>query len=80
VAHDVAFAGDPDELRTEIKRATARLLELSLARRAALDDLERRMAKSDADLASQFEPCDADGKPDPDGALPLRFGWGYAVC
>jgi hypothetical protein len=46
VAHDVAFAGDVDEIRREITRAAARLIEISIHWRAACDaELEQHLAQ-----------------------------------
>ena len=50
VAHDIASAGDPDEIRKEINRAAARLIEISLRWRGACDaELEEQLEKDRAE-------------------------------
>lgn len=49
-AHDIATAGDPDEIRKEINRAAARLIEISLHWRGACDaELEQRLDEERAE-------------------------------
>jgi len=46
VLHDIASAGDADEIRTEITRAAARLIEISIHWRPACDaEREERLAE-----------------------------------
>jgi hypothetical protein len=55
VSNDVASAGDPDEIRKEINRAAARLIEISLHWRPACDaDIAAHLAAERAEYNRQW--------------------------